>query len=104
MIADCLRCIKGLVRNPIYVPYYLWRKSRNTGSIPFEPEPGSGSFAETLGQSSFFKMSKKECHGYRLDRALIFTTVNETKLTEIGPGLQRRKIDFTCRHLISSYD
>ena len=54
--------------------------------------------------SSFFKMSKKECHGYRLDRALIFTTVNETKLTEIGPGLQRRKIDFTCRHLISSYD
>ena len=29
-----------------HVPYYLWRKSRNTGSIPFEPEPGSGSFAE----------------------------------------------------------
>ena len=31
-----------------YVPYYLWRKSRNTESIPFEPE--SGSFAEVLGQ------------------------------------------------------
>ena len=25
------------------MPYYLWRKSRNTGSIPFEPEPGSKS-------------------------------------------------------------
>ena len=32
-----------------YVPYYLWRKGRNTESIPFEPEPGSGSFAEILG-------------------------------------------------------
>ena len=32
-----------------YVPYYLWWKSRNTGSIPFEPEPGLGSFAEILG-------------------------------------------------------
>ena len=40
-----------------YVPYYLWRKSRNTGSIPFEPEPGSGSFAEILGQYQYLKYS-----------------------------------------------
>ena len=25
------------------VPYYLWKKSRITGSIPFDPEPGSKS-------------------------------------------------------------
>ena len=33
-----------------YVPYYLWRKRRNTGITPFESEPGLGSLAEILGQ------------------------------------------------------
>ena len=34
-----------------YVPYCLWRNSRNTRSIPFEPKPGSVSFAEILGHN-----------------------------------------------------
>ena len=68
--------------NAILCALLSLKKSRNTGSTPFEPEPGLGSFAEILGPSLLINETTFLIHDF-----LGFISTKSTKIIIIFTAL-----------------